>query len=71
MVHEPRDATIFSPGQKVRVVRAPYQSQIGTLVTLKPGLEVLPNGIKAISAEIEMENSIRVKLPLANLEVLE
>jgi hypothetical protein len=71
MVHEPRDATLFSPGQKVRVVRAPYQSQIGTLVTLKPGLEVLPNGIKAISAEVEMENSIRVKLPLANLEVLE
>jgi len=71
MVHEPRDATIFSPGQKVRVVRAPYQSQIGTLVTLKPGLEVLPNGIKATSAEIELENSIKVKLPLANLEVLE
>jgi hypothetical protein len=70
-VHEPRDATLFSPGQKVRVVRAPYQSQIGTLVTLKPGLEVLPNGIKATSAEIELENSIRVKLPLANLEVLE
>lgn len=71
MVHEPRDATQFSPGQKVRVVRAPYQSQIGTLVTLKPGLEVLPNGIKAISAEIELESSIKVKLPLANLEVLE
>jgi hypothetical protein len=71
MVHESRDATLFSPGQKVRVVRAPYQSQIGTLVTLKPGLEVLPNGIKAISAEIELESSIKVKLPLANLEVLE
>jgi hypothetical protein len=71
VVHEPRDATLFSPGQKVRIVRAPYQSQIGTLVSLKPGLEVLPNGIKANSAEIELENSIRVKLPLANLEVLE
>jgi hypothetical protein len=70
-VHEPREATLFSPGQKVRIVRAPYQSQIGTLVTLKPGLEVLPSGIKAISAEVELENSIRVKLPLANLEVLE
>ena len=70
-VHEPRDATLFSPGQKVKVVRAPYQSQIGTLVTLRPGLEVLPNGIKAAAAEIELENSIRVKLPLANLEVLE
>ncbi len=71
MVHEPRDATLFSPGQKVRIVRAPYQSQIGTLITLKPGLEALPNGIKAILAEIELENSIKVKLPLVNLEVLE
>lgn len=71
MVHEPRDATLFSPGQKVRIVRAPYQSQIGTLITLKPGLEALPNGIKTTSAEVELENSIKVKLPLVNLEVLE
>jgi hypothetical protein len=71
MVHEPKDATIFSPGQKVRVTRAPYQSQIGTLMSLKPGLDVLPNGIKAKSAEVELESSIRVKLPLVNLEVLE
>ena len=71
MVHEPKDATIFSPGQRVRITRAPYQSQIGTLMTLKPGLDVLPNGIKAKSAEVELENSIRVKLPLVNLEVLE
>jgi hypothetical protein len=71
MVHEPKDATIFSPGQRVRITRAPYQSQIGTLMTLKSGLDVLPNGIKAKSAEVELENSIRVKLPLVNLEVLE
>ncbi len=71
MVHEPRDATLFSPGQKVRIVRAPYQSQIGTLITLGPGMEALPNGIKTTSAEVELENSIKVKLPLANLEVLE
>lgn len=71
MVHEPRDATLFSPGQKVRVVRAPYQSQIGTLIALQPGMEALPNGIKTTCAQVELENSIKVKLPLANLEVLE
>jgi hypothetical protein len=71
MVREPRDATVFSPGQRVRVVRAPYQAQIGTLVTILPGLEALPNGIKTTSAEIELENSVKVKLPLVNLEVLE
>lgn len=71
MVHEPRDATIFSPGQKVRIIRAPHQAEIGTLITLKPGLEVFPNGIKAKSAEVELENKNKVKLPLVNLEVLE
>ncbi len=71
VVHEPKDATIFSPGQKVRVTRAPYQSQLGTLMSLKPGLEAMPNGIKTKSAEVELESSIRVKLPLVNLEVLE
>jgi hypothetical protein len=71
VVHEPREFTIFSPEQRVRVLRAPYQSQIGTLIGLKPGLSVLPNGLKALAAEIELENSTKVNLPLANLEVLE
>lgn len=71
MVREPRDATVFSPGQRVRIVRAPYQSEIGTLVTIHPGLDTLPSGIKATSAEIELENNEKVKLPLVNLEVLE
>lgn len=71
MVHEPREATLFSPGQKVRIVRSPYQSQVGTLIAVKPGLEKLPNGLKTTSAEVELDNSIKVKLPLANLEVLE
>jgi hypothetical protein len=70
-VHEPRDATMFSPGQRVRIVRAPHQAEIGTLLAIKPGLEALPSGIKAKIAEIELENSKKIKLPLANLEVLE
>lgn len=70
-IHEPRDATMFSPGQRVRIVRAPHQAQIGTLVAIKPGLDALPNGIKARTAEVELENSNKIKLPLANLEVLE
>ena len=70
-VREPRDATMFSPGQRVRIVRAPHQAHIGTLLAIKPGLEALPSGIKAKIAEIELENSKKIKLPLANLEVLE
>jgi hypothetical protein len=71
MVHEPRETTTYAPGQRVRIVRAPYHAQIGTLVSIRPGFERLPNGIQAPLAEIELENSVKVKLPLANLEVLE
>lgn len=71
MVREPRETTTYAPGQRVRIVRAPYQAKVGTLVGLRPGLERLPNGIQAFLGEIELENSVRVKLPLANLEVLE
>lgn len=71
MVQEPKEATTYSPGQRVRIVRAPYQAKIGTLVALRPGLERLPNGIQAPLAEVELAKDVRVKLPLANLEVLE
>jgi hypothetical protein len=71
VVREPRDATMFYPGQRVRIVRAPHQAEIGTLIAIKTGLDVLQNGIKAKTAEIELENGNKIKLPLANLEVLE
>lgn len=71
MVQEPKEATTYSPGQRVRIVRAPYQAKIGTLIALRPGLEQLPNGIQASLAEVELGKDVRVKLPLANLEVLE
>ncbi len=71
VVQEPRDTTVFSPGQRVRIVRAPHQAKIGTLIAIKTDLDVLPNGVKAKIAEVELENSKKIKLPLANLEVLE
>ena len=59
------------PEQRVRVVRAPYRSQVGVLVQLRPGLEALPNGLKALTASVQLENGELVILPLANLELLE
>jgi hypothetical protein len=66
----PRDADIFSPGQQVRVLRAPYAGKIGTLVDL-PGTVVFPSGIRALAGEVHLENGESAVLPLANLEVLE
>ena len=66
----PQETVDFSVNQKVRVVRAPYKSEIGTIVALHPGLEVFPSGIQGPAAEVHLENGQNMVLPLANLEVL-
>ncbi|MGW8249172.1 MAG: hypothetical protein ACWGO1_00890 [Anaerolineales bacterium] len=65
-----RDTVDFLPGQKVLVTRQPYARQIGTLQVVRPGLTLLPNGIKAPAGEIQLENGEYVVVPLVNLEVL-
>ena len=67
---EPRESLVFSPEQQVRIVRAPYKSQIGTIVTLRPGMKLPPSNVRAPAAEISLESGETVVLPLANLEVL-
>lgn len=65
-----KDTEVFSSGQRVRIVRAPYTGATGTLLSLRPGLSTLPNGISARSADIRLEDGQNVVVPLANLEVL-
>jgi hypothetical protein len=66
----PRETVDFLPGQKVLVTRAPYAGQLGVLQVIRPGLSLLPNGIKAQAGEIQLENGDNVVVPLVNLEVL-
>lgn len=70
-LEEPQEALVFQPNQRVRVLRAPYRSQVGVLISLRPGLDVFPSGVRAPAAAIHLENGVDVVLPLANLEVLE
>lgn len=63
--------TEYKAGKSVRLLGAPYASQIGTIVQLRPGLTRLPNGIGAACADVRLENSGLVTIPLANLDVLE
>jgi hypothetical protein len=67
----PREADIFAPGQTVRILRAPYASATGTLVSLRPGQVPFPSGLRAQVATVRLENGEQVAVPLANLEVIE
>lgn len=69
-VESPPEVVSFAPGQRVRVVRAPFHGQVGTIIAIKKGLETLPSGIEALNAQVRLESGEIASLPLANLEVL-
>jgi hypothetical protein len=66
----PRETVEFLPGQTVLITRAPYQGMIGALQTIRSGMTVFPNGVKAQAGDIQLENGDNVVVPLENLEVL-
>lgn len=66
----PPDTLELSAGQTVRIRRPPAAGAIGTLVTIRPGLTVLPSGVRAASAMVKIENGDTVIVPLANLDAV-
>ena len=66
----PNDIVAFAAGQQVRMRRPPATGSIGTLVEIKPGLTVLPSGLRAAAAMVKIENGETVIVPLVNLEVV-
>ena len=65
-----REVETFAPGLQVRMRRPPALGMIGSIVAMKPGLTVLPSGLRAQAAEIKLENGETVVAPLVNLEVV-
>ncbi len=57
-------------GQTVRMLRAPYAGQIGTVVGVRPGWTAFPNGVRARAVEVRLEDGARAVVPLNNLEIL-
>ena len=66
----PREVETFAPGLQVRMRRPPALGMLGILVAVKPGLTLLPSGLRAPSAEVRLENGETVVAPLVNLEVV-
>ncbi len=66
----PKEVAEFTAGLQVRMRRPPFMGMIGSIVSIKPGLTVLPSGLRAPSAEVKLENGETAIAPLVNLEVV-
>jgi hypothetical protein len=69
-VNPPVASADFSPGQQVRIVQSNNAAKVATLESISTKPLVFPSGLKAIGAEVVMEDGDRVMIPLENLEVL-
>ena len=67
---EPNNYEAFAVGQQVRMRRPPTAGMIGTISNLRPGLSLLPSGLRASAADVKLENGESVLVPLVNLEVV-
>ena len=66
----PKNGESFTPGQPVRLTRAPNAGLVGILAGLLPGLTLVPSGLRVVAAEVKLESGGQITVPLANLEVL-
>jgi hypothetical protein len=66
----PNETETFAVGQQVKMRRPPAMGMIGSIVAIKPGLTVLPSGLRAQAAEVKLENNEMVIVPLINMEVV-
>jgi len=67
---EPSPYETFAVGQSVRLRRPPNAGMIGTISSLPAGLSRLQSGLRALAAEVKLENNESLLVPLVNLEVV-
>jgi len=58
-------------GSLVRIIRTPYFGLVGRVADLPPMPQVLPSGVKARVAEVQLPDGQRLIVPRANLEWIE
>jgi hypothetical protein len=57
-------------GDRVRVISTPYLGKVGTLINVS-GSTRLPNGVRAETGRVRLDNGENLDFPLANLEIIE
>jgi hypothetical protein len=67
----PDEVIPLKPGVRVRILRAPYQGEVGAVQSVLDQAAQYPSGIRAMSAKIELTGGNIVTVPIANLEVLQ
>ena len=70
-VHQTGTGLGFVVGAPVRCIRAPYFGQIGKVHSLPVELEVMPSETKVRVVEVELAGGENIRLPRANVEVIE
>lgn len=66
----PPDTKDFASGQRVRITHSKELHAIGTIQYIAAQHTVLPNGLRAPAASIQLESGETTLVPLANLEIL-
>tara|TARA_B100000315_G_scaffold41430_1_gene36341 strand:+ start:1820 stop:2956 length:1137 start_codon:yes stop_codon:yes gene_type:complete len=58
-------------GDQIRVIREPYFGQIGKVISLPADLQTIQTESHVRVVEIEFQNTARITIPRANVEILE
>jgi hypothetical protein len=66
----PDEAATLRSGKRVIIVNGKQANQIGTIESIRPGKQRLPNGIATKIAVVALANDKKANVPLANLEIL-
>jgi len=60
----------LAPDKRVRALRAPYAGAVGTVVRVLEHPALLPSGLRAQAARVELDGIGPAIIPFANLEIL-
>ncbi len=66
----PSETETLKVGKKVIIINGPQSSQIGEIDKIIPGKQILSNGVETELAEVSFATEKKVKVPLANMEIL-